>query len=70
MKAKAKSNPTKRTCPDVSLGNSFDVRIGFLTSLKKKEVARERKVTLASRGSSSETICREKMVEMVVKECP
>ena len=64
MKAKAKSNPTERTSTDASLGNSFEVRIGFLPSLGKKKVTRERNVTLASRGSSSETTCRKKMVEM------
>ena len=72
MKSQAKSNPTERTSPDSRVGHSFDVIIGFLPSLEKKKVSRERNITLAIRGSSSKTIYRKNMVEMVkiVEEDP
>lgn len=64
MKTKMKNHYTERNSTDTSLGSSFEMRIGFLPYLDKKQVIRERNITMASRGSSNETSCRKKVTEM------
>lgn len=64
MRRKMQKHHIERNSTDTSLGSSFEMRIGFLPSLEKKQVIRERNITMASRGSSNETSCRKKVTEL------